>query len=91
MAHIGTTGHRSTPRVGADCVRLAAAMWICAFNSTRTMAHMGQLPFVFSVLFGTIMGGDAKAIVARFAGRYRNKQTPKKICRQSCYSLSLIV
>ena len=33
-------------------------------NSTRTMAHMGQLPFVFSALFGTVMGGDAKAILA---------------------------
>jgi alkylhydroperoxidase family enzyme len=41
----------------------AAAMGFVP-NSTRTMAHMRQLPFVFSALFGTIMGGDAKAIFA---------------------------
>ena len=32
-------------------------------NSVRTMAHMRQLPVAFSILFGTIMGGDTKALL----------------------------
>ena len=32
-------------------------------NSTKTMAHMRQLPAAFSVLFGTVMGGDTKALL----------------------------
>ena len=31
-------------------------------NSMGTMAHMNQLPFVFSALFATIMGADAKVL-----------------------------
>ena len=32
-------------------------------NSVRTMAHMRQLPVAFSILFGTVMGGDTKALL----------------------------
>lgn len=32
-------------------------------NSTKTMAHMRQLPAAFSVLFGTVMGGDTKTLL----------------------------
>ena len=32
-------------------------------NSMLTMAHMRQLPAAFSVLFGTVMGGDARALM----------------------------
>ena len=32
-------------------------------NSMGTMAHMNQLPFVFSALFATIMGADAKVFL----------------------------
>ena len=32
-------------------------------NSVRTMAHMRQLPVAFSILFGTVMGADTKALL----------------------------
>ena len=63
MAHIEPLDTDQHPELAPIMASAAAAMGFVP-NSTRTMAHMGQLPFVFSVLFGTIMGGDAKAIVA---------------------------
>lgn len=32
-------------------------------NSMRTMAHIRQLPVAFSMLFGTVMGGDLKGLM----------------------------
>lgn len=63
MAHIEPLDTDQHPELAPIMASAAAAMGFVP-NSTRTMAHMGQLPFVFSALFGTIMGGDAKAIVA---------------------------
>ena len=63
MAHIPPLDMDSHPELQPVFASPAAAMGFVP-NSTRTMAHMRQLPFVFSALFGTIMGGDAKAIFA---------------------------
>ena len=63
MAHIPPLDMDSHPELQPVFASAAAAMGFVP-NSTRTMAHMRQLPFVFSALFATIMGGDAKAIVA---------------------------
>lgn len=63
MAHIEPLDTDQHPELAPIMASAAAAMGFVP-NSTRTMAHMGQLPFIFSALFGTIMGGDAKAIVA---------------------------
>jgi len=63
MAHIPPLDMDSHPELQPVFASAAAAMGFVP-NSTRTMAHMRQLPFVFSALFGTIMGGDAKAIFA---------------------------
>lgn len=63
MAHIPPLDMDGHPELQPVFATAAAAMGFVP-NSTRTMAHMRQLPFVFSALFGTIMGGDAKAIFA---------------------------
>ena len=63
MAHIPPLDMDSHPELQPVFASAAAAMGFVP-NSTRTMAHMRQLPFVFSALFATIMGGDAKSIVA---------------------------
>ena len=63
MAHISPLDMDGHPELQPVFATAAAAMGFVP-NSTRTMAHMRQLPFVFSALFGTIMGGDAKAIFA---------------------------
>ena len=63
MAHIPPLDMDGHPELQPVFRTAAAAMGFVP-NSTRTMAHMRQLPFVFSALFGTIMGGDAKAIFA---------------------------
>ena len=63
MAHIPPLDMDSHPELQPAFASAAAAMGFVP-NSTRTMAHMRQLPFVFSALFATIMGGDAKAIFA---------------------------
>ena len=63
MAHIPPLDMDSHPELQPVFASAAAAMGFVP-NSTRTMAHMRQLPFVFSALFATIMGGDAKAIFA---------------------------
>lgn len=63
MAHISPLDMDGHPELQPVFATATAAMGFVP-NSTRTMAHMRQLPFVFSALFGTIMGGDAKAIFA---------------------------
>ena len=63
MAHIEPLDTDQHPELAPIMAVAAAAMGFVP-NSTRTMAHMGQLPFVLSALFGTVMGGDAKAILA---------------------------
>ena len=63
MAHIEPLDTDQHPELAPIMAVAEAAMGFVP-NSTRTMAHMGQLPFVFSALFGTVMGGDAKAILA---------------------------
>ena len=63
MAHIPPLDMDSHPELQPAFAIAAAAMGFVP-NSTRTMAHMRQLPFVFSALFATIMGGDANAIFA---------------------------
>lgn len=67
MAHIEPLDTDQHPELAPIMASAAAAMGFVP-NSTRTMAHMRQLPFVFSALFGTIMGGDAKAIIAGLQG-----------------------
>ena len=67
MAHIEPLDTEQHPEWAPIMASAAAAMGFVP-NSTRTMAHMRQLPFVFSALFGTIMGGDAKAIIAGLQG-----------------------
>ena len=63
MAHIEPLDTDQHPELAPIMAVAEAAMGFVP-NSTRTMAHMGQLPFVFSALFGTVMGGEAKAILA---------------------------
>jgi alkylhydroperoxidase family enzyme len=67
MAHIAPLDTDNHPELEPILASAAAAMGFVP-NSTRTMAHMGQLPFVFSALFGTIMGADAKTILAGLQG-----------------------
>ena len=81
MAHIPPLDMDSHPELQPAFASAAAAMGFVP-NSTRTMAHMRQLPFVFSALFATIMGGDAKAIFAGLQEPRPSKMLPgKSSCR----------
>jgi len=46
-------------------------------NSVKTMAHMRQLPAAFSVLFGTVMGGDTKMLLENMAKVVPQKNAPE--------------
>jgi alkylhydroperoxidase family enzyme len=47
-------------------------------NSMRTMAHMRQLPVAFSILFGTVMGGDTKALLVNMLKAVPEQNTPEE-------------
>ena len=47
-------------------------------NSMRTMAHMRQLPVAFSILFGTVMGGDTKALLENMLKVVPEQNTPEE-------------
>ncbi len=46
-------------------------------NSMLTMAHMRQLPVAFSLLFGTVMGGDAKTMMNNLASIIPEQNAPE--------------
>lgn len=93
MAHIPPLDTDSHPELQPILAGAAAAMGFVP-NSTRTMAHMRQLPFVFSALFGTIMGGDAKAIFAGLQGvlpeqNAAEENLPAELLQLIAYCVSL--
>lgn len=47
-------------------------------NSMRTMAYMRQLPVAFSILFGTVMGGDTKALLENMLKVVPEQNTPEE-------------
>ena len=46
-------------------------------NSVKTMAHLRQLPAAFSVLFGTVMGGDTRQLLENMSKVVPQQNAPE--------------
>ena len=93
MAHVEPKNAEDVEALGAVLAAAEAAMGFVP-NSMLTMAHMPQLAMAFSMLAGTVMGGDLKAQMAAYSEQVPqadddNAKLPPTLVQLIAFSVSV--